>query len=85
MIRKYEPNIRDINSAATTDHQTPLIPQISGKIITAMLCKTKVLTKAIIAEVSPSFSAVKKPEANIPKPIKPKERAKTLNPEKVKL
>ena len=65
------------------ENQIPLMPKIRGKIIMAATWKITVRKKEIIAEVSPSFKAVKKLEAKIAKPIKIKDKAKILNPETV--
>ena len=71
------------NSATIIDSQTPVIPKNSGNIRTATVWKTSVLKKEIIAEVKPSFSAVKKPDEKIAKPINKKLNAKILNPDTV--
>ena len=63
----------------------PSIPKIIGSNRMQALWKTNVRKKEIIAEVRPSFRAVKKPEAKIPNPIKQKDNAKILKPEMVRL
>lgn len=49
-----------MNSAATIDIQTPSIPQIIGRSITAATRKTTVRKNDIIAEVTPSLRAGEK-------------------------
>lgn len=67
-------------SATTIDHQMPSTPHNRGSNKTATIWKTRVRRKEIIAEVKPSFNAVKNPEAKIANPIKRKEKEYTLNP-----
>ena len=52
-------------SATTTAYQTPSMPKKIGMISTAAPSKSSVLRNEISADVSPSLSAVKKPEPNI--------------------
>ena len=66
------------SSAATMEIQIPSIPQISGKISTAAAWNTRVRRKEMRAEIRPLFSAVKKPEPNMAKPAKRKEKEKIL-------
>ena len=49
-----------------------------------IICYQRVRRKDIIAEVTPSFRAVKNPDAKIVKPIKAKESAKIRKPSKPK-
>ena len=74
-MRQPEATKRERSSEATTDHQIPSIPQISGRIITVATWKTTVLKKATTAETRPLLRAVKKPEAKMLKPTKRKEKA----------
>ena len=67
-------------SDATTDHQTPSRPQNIGITLTVPHWKMTVRAKEIIAELTPSFSAVKKDGAKILNPEKIKLRANTRNP-----
>ena len=73
-------NTTAMTSATTTDHQMPSSFQIMGSRITAPNWNTRVRRKEIIAEVTPSFSAVKKPEAKMAYPIKGNDTAKIVNP-----
>ena len=52
----------------TIEIQIPFKLKIRGKIITHVTWKTNVLKKEIIADVTPSFNAVKKLDKNIAKP-----------------
>ena len=81
---KIAPSNTAINSATTTEIQIPSIPQINGSSIMDALWKSIVRRNEISAEVRPSLNAVKKPEANIPKPIKPKDSAKIRKPDTVR-
>lgn len=54
-------NTTAINSATTIDNHTPFISQTRGRSITAAHWKTRVRRNEIIADVTPSLSAVKKP------------------------
>ena len=62
---------------------TPVMPQIIGRISTAATSNTSVRKNEISAEVSPSFSAVKKPEPNTAKPMNKKDSAKMRKPDTV--
>ena len=50
------------SSAIATEHQTPLIPRISGSRRTIAIWKTSVLRNEISAESRPLFNAVKNAE-----------------------
>ena len=60
--RKRNVRVTDIRSATTTELHMPLIPNIPGSSKTAEHSNTRVRKKAISAEVSPSFKAVKNDE-----------------------
>ena len=53
------------NSATGIDSHIPLVPSASGRSSAERTIKTKVRKKEIKAEVFPSDSAVKMPEATI--------------------
>lgn len=59
------PNISAIGTAI----QTPVLPNIDGRISTAPMMKIKVLEKDMIADVLPSEKAVNMEEEKIPRPI----------------
>ena len=80
-IGSYIADIYSRETESITEIQTPLISQISGSSITAAHSKIIVRTKEMIAEVTPSFSAVKNPDEKMPKPIKMKDIAKIRKPE----
>ena len=65
MIRKITPSTTAMNSATTMETQMPSIPHSSGRRMTAALWNTSVRRKEMMAEVTPSFSAVKKLEAKM--------------------
>ena len=62
MIRKNTPTATAMASATTIDHQMPSIPHTRGSSMTAAIWNTSVRKKEMMADVNPSFSAVKKPE-----------------------
>ena len=64
-----------MNSATTIEHQIPLSPRISGRIITEAHSNRSVLRNEMTADVSPSLRAVKKAEPNMAIPAKIKETA----------
>ena len=66
------------------DNHIPLTPKNSGKINTATICNTNVLKKDIVAEVKPSFNAVKNPEVKMANPINKKHNENSLNPDTVR-
>ena len=72
-----------ISSATTTENQSPFTPKNSGRMRIAPSSKTSVRRNEIIAEVTPSFSAVKKPEPKIANPIKKKDSPKMRKPDSV--
>ena len=57
------------NSANSTETQIPSNFQISGNAKIMRIWKTKVLKKEIIAETTPSFSAVKNDELKMLIPL----------------
>lgn len=68
-----------MTSAITIDAQIPSTSQKIGNISTARISKTSVRTKEIMAEVIPSFNAVKNDEPKIAKPEKRNENEKIEN------
>lgn len=76
--------VNAISSATIIEAHIPSVPQISGIIITARIWKTRVLRNEIIAEVSPSFKAVKNDEPNIAIPAKRNEKQKNIKPLRVR-
>ena len=57
--------INEITSATTIEIHIPFIPKILGSNKIIIIWNTKVLKKDIIADVNPSFNAVKNDEAKI--------------------
>ena len=67
-IRKNADRTVAISSATMTDAHMPSVPRNRGMTITAMIWNTRVLIKEIIADTTPLFRAVKKPEENMANP-----------------
>ena len=57
--------INESTSATTIEIHIPFIPKILGSNKIIIIWNTKVLKKDIIADVNPSFNAVKNDEAKI--------------------
>ena len=71
-------------SATTSDSHIPLVSHIRGSINIAASWNTNVLKKDMTAEVTPSFSAVKKDEPYMAKPENKKEKENITKPSKVR-
>lgn len=71
------------NSASGTASQTPVFPNIVGRIRTAPTINKNVLENDIIADVLPSEKAVNIAEEKIPNPINTKLREYMENPYRV--
>ena len=68
-MRKNIVTTEDRTSATMMANQMPSRPMIRGRISTAEIWKTRVLRNEIIAETPPLFSAVKKDEPKMLKPV----------------
>ena len=81
MLTKKNPlRITAISSATRTEAQIPVVPKRRGRSRTAPHSNTIVLKKEIIADVIPSFSAVKKPDEKVLNHIKRKTRENFVFP-----
>ena len=80
-MKKHTKHTTMLNaSAATTESQIPSMPSSNGKREINIIWKNNVRIKEMIADVTPSFNAVKNPDEKMQKPHKPKERPYNLNP-----
>ena len=68
------------HSATTMESQTPFSPQASGNTQTKIIWNTSVRKNDTIADVTPSFKAVKNPDEKIQKPLKAKDQPYSLKP-----
>ena len=68
--------IADIPSATTIDDQIPSTPKKTGSNKTELIWKKRVLIKDIVAELIPSFNAVKNEEPKIAMPENKNENEK---------
>ena len=73
------------NSETISENHIPSIPNNMGRSITAAVWNTNVRRKEITADVSPSFKAVKNPEANIAYPINKNAKEYITKPRQVRV